>query len=376
MNKIRIAYIITGLEVGGAEAMLYKLIVNLPEEFDVLVISLGSEGYYGTMYRDLDIPVYSIGMLSYKNFFACFKHIYDILREFKPDMIHTWMYHADLIGGIIGNMLHTPVVWSIRHSSLSLKHNKLRTILVIFINSLLSWFVPKKILFNSLEAKKIHARIGYCFLKSIFIPNGFNLSYGHSLDLLHVRQKLRSRLGLLPTSRIVGHVGRYDPLKNYPGLLEAFSLIQQRFKDVQFVLVGRNVNDQNLELNRLIKFFRLTNIHLLDQQSSALSLIAGFDVLVLSSHSEAFPNVLGEALSVGVPCVSTNVGDAHYIIGNAGFTVPVGEMSEIAEKTICILQSSVQEREEFVFNAKLRMQEFDIKIVSKRYEELYKTVHY
>jgi len=203
------------------------------------------------------------------------------------------------------------------------------------------------------------------------IPNGFDLS--RFVPDQRMRHEVRAELGLTPDAPLIGMVGRYDPIKNHTGFIQAAKRIRQQVPAAHFVLVGMGVDAANPELSAALATAGLGGaVHMLGLRQDIPRLMAALDVLALPSHGEAFPNVLGEAMACGVPCVTTDVGDAAYIVGPSGQVVPVGEMEALADKVVQLLSLEPAAMEQLRQQARARISElFEIGGVVSQYERLY-----
>lgn len=327
---MKVLHIITGLGNGGAEGVLYRLCLN-DKEYKHIIISLTDLGFYGQLLINKGVVVHQIN-LSLRNLIPKSFHLFRKLKDIKPDVIQTWMYHADLFGGLIARLGgYKNIFWNIRHTNLSIGESKTSTILIFKISSLLSFIIPKQIICCADESLKVHHKNGYNFSKMIVIPNGYDTSVYFPDKVLRIQTK--SDLDLSEKFVVLGMIGRFHPQKNHLGLIKALSIVKNSFHEFKFILVGRDLNSSNLKLNNEIKKYNLeSNILMLDQRSDIPAIMNALDINVLSSSSgEGFPNVLPEAMSCSVPCVTTDVGDAVKIVGSSGWIAPPNDSDAMAK---------------------------------------------
>ena len=134
---------------------------------------------------------------------------------------------------------------------------------------------------------------------------------------------IRSEFLLKKSDLVLGMVGRYDPAKDHNNLLLALSHLKSKNLEFKCLLVGKSLSTENKELfDRLTQLDLLNNVILLEQRTDIPAVMNAIDIHILSSYSEAFPNVLAEAMACGTPCVTTDVGDAKLIVGDSGWIVP------------------------------------------------------
>lgn len=372
-QRVKLVFVITGLATGGAEMMLLKLLERLDRtRFSPLVISLTTTGEIGPCIAALGIPVEAVGMNKGLAGVLAFPRLVARLRGIKPDVVHTWMYHSDLLGGVAARLAGIrSVVWGVRHSNLSPALNKRTTLWVARLCALVSPWVPVRIACCSEAARQVHARFGYAAGKMVVVPNGFDLNRFRPDD--EARRTVRRELGLREHTRLVGLVGRFDSQKNHAGFFKAAGLLRAWLPDVHFVLAGKDIEAGNPDISRWMAEAKVADVtHLLGVRNDIPRLMAGLDVLVSSSDGEAFPNVLGEAMACGVPCVVTDVGDSAYIVGDTGRVVAAGDMAGLATATLELLDLPADKRTALGQQARHRLaQLFEIGTVVKQYEALY-----
>jgi len=371
---IKIVFISTGLSIGGAEIMLLKLLERIDRTvFSPHVISLTSPGDLAQRFIKLGVPVHSVGLDAGSVKIAPFARLFSLLRALKPDIVQTWMYHADLIGGLVAWASGCQkIVWALRNSDLSQERTKRTTLWVVTACSKLSNWLPSTILSCSKRACAVHASLGYECEKFYIIPNGFDLDLFQPDEA--AREDVRAELGLSSDTRIVGLMARYDPQKNHLGFLDAAAVIHQRMPDVHFVLAGTGVDGGNVDLLNAITQQGLNGrIHLLGRRDDMPRLMAALDVLASSSaFGEAFPNVIGEAMACGVPCVVTDVGDSAEIVGATGRVVGVQDMQGLASHIVELLALPEVKKADLSRQTRERIASlFEIGEVTRRYQAFY-----
>jgi glycosyltransferase involved in cell wall biosynthesis len=364
-SAVKVVFVTTGLGLGGAETMLLKLLAGMDRQvFIPSVLSLSDEGELADAIRALGISVSALGMSrgapSLAKFIALARH----LKSIRPDLVQTWMYHADLVGGVAARLAGCRrVIWGIRHSDLTKSRNRSTTLLVVRACAALSRLVPHSIVSCSHRAYDVHTKVGYPRSKFIVIPNGFDLA-DFSPDPT-ARDALVDELRLPRDARLVGMVARLDPLKNHEGFLAAACKVSAKLPDARFVMVGKGVEDGNSVLKATINGLGLGGkVSLLGPRRDVRRIMPALDVLVSTSHGEGFPNVLGEAMASGVPCVATDAGDSREIVGDAGRVVAVGDMPAVAAGIIELLSIRKVARRRVI-------ERFDINRIVDQYQALY-----
>ena len=327
---MKIIHIITGLSDGGAEAVLYRLCSE--DKINThIVISLTEKGKYGSLLLEKDIQVHWLGMPRGRVGLSGISKLYRLIRNLKPDVVQTWMYHADLIGGLVARLAGAnKIYWGIRASSLEIGKSSWRTIVVAYINALLSRWVPTGIVCCADRAQQTHQQLGFAVDRFTVIPNGYNLDYFKPDS--EGRKKLRAELEINEQTLLLGCVGRFDPQKDHQNLLAALAIIKQNGVSFRCILVGRGLNTDNAQLVSWVNRYDLQDeVLLLGQRTDIPAVMNALDLHILSSsYGEAFPNVVAEAMACGTPCVATDVGDAAYIIGHTGWIAPPSDASLLA----------------------------------------------
>jgi glycosyltransferase involved in cell wall biosynthesis len=295
-----------------------------------------------------------------------------ILTENKPDIVQTWMYHADLLGGLIARMVGiNKVLWGIH--SIGIPQGPLSiTYWVVRLCAALSYFIPHRIICCANSARSAHIKLHYCKEKLIVINNGYDFS--RFVISSKSRSEIRNSLNISPDDIVIGAVGRFDPLKDYHNFVSAASLIAQKREDVKFLMLGANIDWGNATLCSWIDQYHIRDRFRLIGFSADVPLyLSSLDIFCLSSRMEAFPNVVVEAMAMGLPCIVTRAGDAGDIVGSSDYSVPVGDSEALASALLRMCSTDVEKRVEIgKINAEKVRRQYDVKIIRDRYLGVYR----
>ena len=369
---IRVLHVITGLEVGGAELMLWKLLAGMDRErFESHVVSLMDGGMVGDEIRALGVPVHELDMrMRWPSPIALYR-LTRIINSIRPQVVQGWMYHGNLAAWLARWVApRAMVVWNIRQSLYDLAWEKPGTRAVIrFCAGHVTGVA--RILYNSETSRRQHEAIGYRPDLGETIPNGFDTEKLRPDPA--APDRVRKMLGVEFDVVLIGLVARFHPLKDHGNFLAAATRLLARHPNAGFVLVGRGLDDGNKAITRQIATNGLKGkVFLLGERDDVAALTPGLDIATSSSKSEAFPNAIGEAMSCGVPCVVTDVGDCAQIVGDTGLVVPPGSAQALAAAWAELIEMGAEKRRALGERARLRVQErYALASVVGRYENLY-----
>lgn len=356
--------------------MLLRLVQGMDgRRFENAVVSLTGTGPIGECLEHCGVRVKSMGMERGSMNPAGALRLLRHLRSERPDVIQTWMYHSDLLGGWCGRLAtDAAVIWNIRHSNLESGKNRATTLLTARACAFSSCFIPWRIVCGSRAAMAEHTRIGYASSRMILIPNGFDTERFRPDNV--VRLRIRRELGVGAQSILIGLVARFDPLKDHSTFFAAAADLLRSHPDVKFVLCGEGMNADNPHLAEQIRDERITpSLMLVGRRDDIPQITAAFDIGTLSSSGEGFPNVLGESMACGVPVVSTDVGDAAWIVGGTGIVVPRQDPSALAAGWRTLIEAGEPERLRMGAAARSRIEnEFALQGTIQRYQMLYEEI--
>lgn len=363
-TKKIILHVINSLDDGGAEAILFRLVIQEKEYKHIIISISGDDGKYRKLLTEAGEECI---LMRTENIFMKFLLIFKlakIIKSIHPHAVQTWMYQSNLIGGIAAIVAGVKnIIWGIHNSSISFSENKISRIFVVYVNAIASHFVPKKIVSVSHSGAYNHKKIG--FKKNIFIINN-----GYPTDFfypdLEKKKIIRKELNIKNSSIVIGNVARLDPQKDHINLLNAISILKKNCSlDISFIciLVGKGVDSLSLEIKKrgLEKY-----VLLLGQRSNMDYIMNLFDIYVCSSATEAFPNTLCEAMACGVPCVTTDVGDSSYIVGETGWVVPPNSPEQLSSSLFLAMTDHLIKNRKIAARRRI-VERFNIKNMSDLY---------
>ncbi|MGP1613831.1 MAG: glycosyltransferase, partial [Pollutimonas bauzanensis] len=330
-GPLQVVHIISGLGHGGAETVLHRLLTAPTQPDRHCVISMGDEGVFGPRLRAAGVAVYTLDMKTPAGALKGLWRLHRLLRQLNPDVVQTWMYHADLIGGLAARLAGIKAVaWGIRNSGADLQKSSRSAKALSWLCARLSRLVPGVIVACADNAAQRHRQWGYRADRMLVIPNGYDLSCWQPDE--QARAELRAEWGWAGEAGVIGSVARWNPLKDHANLLAAFALSAARDPSLRCVLIGHGMDASNEALMALINGHGIAGkVKLLGRRDDVPRLMNALDLHVLSSRAEGFPNVVAEAMATGVACVVTDVGDAARIVGDAGWVAPPQNPAALSE---------------------------------------------
>ena len=375
----KVLFVSTGLSMGGAEVMLYNLLSKMDRSrFQPIVVSLmgNDDDVYKARISDLGIDIHSLNLDQGKFSLNKLFQLSNLIKQEQPDVLQGWMYHGNIATQLAGLFAFQkiPVIWSIHHSLHSLSSEKSLTQIIIRVGAFLSKVV-NKVAYVSEKSLEQHQKLGYPEHNSCYIPNGFNTELFKPSS--EFRESFRNQLNISQDSILIGSLARYHPMKDHENLLRAAQIFLKDFPEANFVLLGTNVDYENKVLSDLIEELGIASqVHLLGARTDVPQVLPALDILTSSSaFGEAFPLVIGEAMSCGVPCVVTNIGDSAAIVGDTGVVVPPKNPQELADGWKKICQLSSEEKSSLSQRTRQKVLDlYSLESVVGKYEALYENI--
>jgi len=341
-RRLRLLFVTSGLARGGAEVFLTRLLPRLADRgHTCAVASLGQATSLGGPLAEAGIETVSLGSGVLRPGMGAAR----MARRFHPDVIQGWMYRGNLGALVAGSTspARPPVVWSIRQGLNDLNVSPWTTRASVWVGARLSGR-PVAIVYNADSARRQHEALGFAAGGSRVIPNGIDVS--NAPLAAGLRAAARARLGLPVDAFVVALVARWHPVKNHRGFARAAGRFAARHPEARFLLAGAGVEAGNARLASWLREEKLTQrVVLLGECSDIAGVHAAADVATLSSHGEALPNALLEAMASNLPCVAPDVGDIAALIGPTGVVVSADDDQALAAGWEHLAAMSANERD-------------------------------
>lgn len=368
-----VLHVISGLVVGGAEMALHRLILQSGgSDYAHTVIALTPEG--GMRERFVEAGIRLIVLDVRRSPVKDFLRLCRLMREIRPDIVQTWLYHADLLGGLAARLTGIPnVIWGIRTTDVNVGCAR-STAFVRRACAAMSRCIPHTIVCVAEAARHAHARIGYDAARMIVVGNGFDFS--RLVATQEQKNQLRAQCGFGPQDIVIGILGRFNADKDHAGFVRAAGQLARSHDRLRFLMVGKNLDQDNRELMQWIgETGHAERFVLLGERSDVPVCLAAMDIFCLSSRTEAFPNALGEAMAMGLPCVSTDVGDVAAVMADTGVLVPKMDPGALAKGVAQLLAMATDDRALLGRSARARIHErFSMERTRMHFEDIYANV--
>lgn len=371
-GALRVTHVITGIRPHGAELALLRLVRETSDRCSQHVVVISDSDELRDEFTQAGAAVSIVGLSRRAPNPFKLVRLVRAIRSSRPDVVQTWLPAADLLGGLATRLTsRTPVVWNVRHSEHQPGKWGWPTRLAIRLNALLSRWVPSRIVAVGDRPAELHASLGYRRDLMRVIHNGFEIPTG-VVD----RSEARRRLGLPLDSLVVCRLARFHDDKDFPTLFAAWASVLQRVPGACLALAGHGLDEHNPDLVALANSSNVKPaLILLGPLDRPFELYAASDVTVSSSLAEGLPNVIGEAMSVGVPAVVTDVGDSAQLVGDTGVIVPPARPDRLADALVDLLSMDPADRLALGQRARQRVvEQFSMKAMGDAYVNLWSEV--
>jgi len=370
---ISVLHLTTSLGLAGAEMSLARLVCHMDRSrFRNTVVSMTDAEILPSQLESAGVRFYSLGMSKGMPDPSAAVRLLRTVREVRPQVLQTWMYHADLLGLLVGKWARVPaIVWNVQCSSIAAPRNRWLSKLVLRSLAALSPY-PDVVLTNSRAGQKYHETIGYKPREWQWFPNPLDLDQFRPDP--EARASLRAELGLPPDARLIGLIARFHPMKDHANFIAAAKMLADLGADLHFVLAGYYIDRDNATLREAIEATGISErFHLLGLRQDLSRIDAALDIACsASAYGEGASNAVGEAMACGVPCVVTDVGDSAFLVAQTGKAVPPRDSEAFALACRSILNLPTEERLQLGMEARKRIAGLcDLPSVVTRYENLY-----
>lgn len=332
---MKVFYLITDLDVGGAEKALCRLAGGLPRSlFSPVVACLTGAGELGSALSDQDVPVCHVRMKGRLDIGAVGR-VADLLWDHRPDIVHTFLFHANLVGRIAAWLAGTPIVISsVRVAEPRPHHLWLDawTHRLVNVETCVSESVRRYLLSNRVMPER----------KLVTVANGVDVE-----EYAVSGSTLRQELGIGEGVTVVLAIGRLEKQKGMRHLLAAAAdRVLRGRQDFAFVIAGEGPLRDGLERFAARKGIA-ERVRFLGFRKDVPNLIAGCDLLVVPSLWEGMPNVILEAMAGGRPVIATDVEGCRELVapGRTGVLVPKGRPRALAEAILSFRSDEAKWRE-------------------------------
>lgn len=365
-RKIDVLYLITGLNVGGAEKVVARTAALLDRtRYKPVVCSLLEGGPVTDEIERNGVKVVSLGARSKLGFKAVLK-LFRLLRQEKIDIIHSFLFHANMLGRIVGKLAGVPVILSSeRTMGMEGKHR-------LLLNRLTAPLADKIITVSDAVREFAIAKIGITPDRLVTIYNGVDLSeYSEDPNREEI-EEARRELGIAPSHVVVGTVGHLEEEKGCEYLLQAAAQVSAQDGNVTFLLVGDG--SQGAKLQNLAEDLSISsNVIFMGYRDDVPRILSVMDVFVLPSLYAGLPNALLEAMAACRPVVATQVGGIPEVVveRETGFLVPPRNSEALADAIGILLRDKERAAQMGLAGHRRVEMFFSVETMVAKTEELY-----
>lgn len=372
-RPVRVLHVITGLTRGGAERLLESIVLATRDRAEHVVVSLKGQGPVGEALAARGVPVHALSLRASPAAAWGVARLAPMIRHERADVVHTWLYHADLLGGLAARAVGVPVLWSLHGTELPPGASAATRAARVACGRLAP-LVPARIVATARSAIEAHVPIGYPRERCVCIENAIDTTR-FAPATLDDRARMRDALGLSGDAVIVGVFARFHPQKGHAVLADALSRLVREQPGARLLLCGEGTQEHALAA--LLERHGLRERALcLGPRDDMPSLYSALDVACLPSVAhETTPLFLSEAMASGVPCVATDVGDVRALVGPGGLVVPPGDAAALAGalRTLLALEPAARRAMGAAGREHVRAR-FDLPQAADRYVALWREV--
>lgn len=320
---IKLTFLIRSLDIGGAQRQLIVLVKALSKkDFDITVLTFYDGGELEKELKDTNVKLISLEKGGRWDLWLFFWRLIDQINKNQPDILHGYLGIANIFTMFLKPLFpKTKIVLGLRSSNMDLSYyNWLSGVRF----KLECWLSPwaDLVIVNSHKGKNYYIDYGFPIEKMVVIPNGIDTEWFKPNP--EIRRKIRQEWEISENTILIGLVGRLDPMKDHSTFLKAAALFSKDNKNVSFVCVGTGPEKYAQQLYELAEKLKISDkVIWTGTRTDMPAVYNALDIASSSSsYGEGFPNVVGEAMACGLPCVVTDVGDSAWIVGDVGIVIP------------------------------------------------------
>jgi glycosyltransferase involved in cell wall biosynthesis len=318
---IKVVFLIRSLGQGGTERQLATLIPQMSKDrFEVTVITFYPDGTFSAEMAANKVRVLSLNKRGRWDVFGFLWRLASELRKIRPDIVHSFLVEPNLVAVFLKLFVSSKLVWGVRLAKMDLRQYDWFVRLNFRLQVLLSG-VPDLIIFNSNKARTDYLALGFPAQRSLVIHPGVDVD-----KFCPDRQSgipIRKAWNIEDRTVLIGLIGRFDPQKDHDTFVKAAALLSAEVIDCCFVFVGDGPVDYVNRLRRIVAQYNLSDrVVWAGPRADMPAVYNALDIACLSSVGEGLPNAIAEAMSCGIPCVVTDVGDSALLVGETGIVVP------------------------------------------------------
>jgi glycosyltransferase involved in cell wall biosynthesis len=362
MKRKKILHLITSLEVGGTEIMLLKTLPGLQQKFENRVCCLMSPGEIGNRLVSAGIQVDYLNISGWKDITKVFKLV-NIVKTFQPDILTTYLLHADLIGRIIGKLTGIKtIICSVRAWIRDPKYWPL-----LFLEHLTSPLV-NHYLFNAHSVADLYQhKLLLPQSKITIIPNGVDFKLFVSTNNPISAKK---RLGLPLKGKVIGFFGTFRDQKGLKYLIDAFAGLA--IPDIYLLLAGYGPSEKALK-DQVQKLGLTNKVYFTGEFKDIHLLLPAIDIFVLPSLYEGMSNSLLEAMVSGRPVITTNIPENRELISDPenGLLVSTKDSFAIAKAIHTLISNPKLTTSQSRNNILKVRSTYDLSVINDRFLKFY-----
>lgn len=365
MERKKILHLISGLEIGGTETQLLRILPELEKYHSNAVCCVRGHGPIGIELEKKNIPVYYLNFKGFSDLLVI-KRLYSVIKKFHPDILVTYLIHTDLYGRVFGRLFGIKKIVCSKRGAL------LQWEWLAFFDWLTKFMVTHYLVQTKTARSEWMNRLKLPKRNFSIIPNGIDTNiFQLSIDKKNKCKELK----IDHNSFIISCVSRLRRGKGHDVLLQAFENVFKKNKNISLLIVGDGEREE--ELHRLVRnYSSRSNIYFLGNRTDIPEILAISNLFILPTEKEGMSNAIMEAMVMGIPIITTDISENRDIIKHKknGLLFPIGDINFVLENIeLCINNNQLMNS--LGKNArKEALRKFDISIITKRFAKFYDNI--